>query len=424
MRKVTLVRGARQLVTLHGPIGGRRGPDLENLGIIQDGAVLIVDGRIEDVGTSRRVENLALAREAQEIDATGRVVMPGFVDSHTHLVSGPARILDFEMQLGGASLKEITHAGGGTRAIARLIADFSPRILEGQARNAIERAIRHGTTTLEAKSGFGLSDAGEIKILRVHSALQKQNAALVSTFLHGRLFSDNLSQTDQFVDWVCSRMLPHIRQRKLAEFVDTRCEEGGFTLEQATRYLSAARQTGFGVKLHAGPHSYSGVVNVAVQVGATSIDNLQTVTREDVALLAQSRAVATLLPGPGFFLGTDRYPPARLLIDGGAAVALASGYSPESCPSQNMQMMMALACRKMAMTPAEALSASTINSAHALGKGQQTGSIEKGKSADLIMLCVPDYREIPYHFGVNLVALVMQRGNILAQRSEVKWPDE
>lgn len=422
MRKVTLVRGARQLLTLHGPVGARRGPDLRNLGIIQDGAVLIVDGLIEDVGSSRRVENLAMARQAKEIDATGRVVMPGFIDSHTHLVSGPARIQDFQMQISGATPEEIAQAGGGTRAVARTISELSPRALEAQARNAIEDAIRHGTTTLEAKSGFGLTDAGELKILRVHAALRRRSVALVSTFLHGRSFPENSGLTDQFVDWICSRMLPLVKRRKLADFVDARCEAGGFNVHQTTRYLTAARQLGFGVKLHAGPRSHVGAVHVAVNAGATSIDNLVVVGREDVALLGQSRTIATLLPGPGFFLGTERYPPARLLIDGGAAVALATGYSPESSPCRSLQMIIALACRKMAMTPAEAIAASTINSAHSLGRAGQTGSIEKGKSADLIILGVPDYREIPYHFGVNLVELVMHGGAVLAERSEVKWP--
>ena len=412
MHQVTLVRGARQLLSLRGASGPRRGADLRNLGLIQDGAVLIVDGRIQDVGPSRRVENLALAREADVIEASGRVVMPGFIDGHTHLVSGPIQIPDYEMR--GAS--------SSSPAAAKSIHETSPRTLELQALDAAAQAIRHGTTTLEAKSGFGLTEANEIKILRVHSALKKRSVPLASTFLCAQVAPEYRDRPEQYLDWVCSNVMPLIHRRKLAEFADIRSEPGAFSVEQARRYLLAARQLRFGLKIQIRGHSPGEAIRMAVELGVLSISDATHATPDDAALLAQSQTVTILLPGPAFYLSGQPYPPARMLIDSGVAVALASNNNAETSPSQNMQMMIALACGNMSMTPAEAVTAATINAAHALGKGSSLGSLEFGKSADLLILSVPDYREIPYHFGVNQVELVMKDGAVLVERSEVKWP--
>jgi imidazolonepropionase len=388
--RVTLVRGARQLITLHGPNGPRRGADLRNLGLIQDGAVLIVDGLIRDVGSSRRVENLALARQADEIDATRRVVMPGFVDSHMHIVGEPSGV--------------------------------SPRALETQALRVVEEAVRHGTTTLEVKSGFGLTETGELKILRVHQALQKRPVSMVSTFLCTPAGAAYQQPPDQYLDWVCSHMLPMVRSRKLAEFADLRCEEGAFTCEHARRYMTAARNLGFWLKMHTGQRSNAGVIRLAVELGASSVDHAVDVSQEDAVLLARSPTIATLLPGGNFYLGVAPYAPARMLINSGVAVALATNYNSETSPSQNMQMMLTLACRRMDMTPAEAVTAATLNAAYALRRASSIGSLETGKNADLIILGVPDYREIPHHFGINLVDLVMNNGAVVVERAEVKWP--
>ena len=423
MNQVTLVRGARQLLTLRGPSVPRRGDDVRNLGLIQDGAVLIVDGLIQEVGSSRRLENLALARHAEEIDATGRVVMPGFVDSHTHLVSGPPRMLDYEMRMAGASREDIALAGGGILALSRAIGELSTHTLATQALLSIEEAVRHGTTTIETKSGFGLTEAYEMKILRVHAELQKQPVTVVSTFLSDRIPLGDEAEPDRYLEWLCSHLLPLVKRRGLAEFVDARCEAGAFTVAQARRYFGVAQQLGFGLKMHAGRQSNAGAIRLAVELGAASVDHGIDVSEEEAMLLAQSNTVATLLPGAVFYLGRQDYAPARMLLDSGAVVALATNYNPETSPSQNMQMTIALACREMKMTPAEALTAATINGAHALLRSSRIGSLEKGKSADLLMLSVPDYREIPYHFGVNLVDLVMKNGVTLLQRSEVKWPD-
>jgi len=422
MRKATLIRGARQLLTLRGPSGPRRGADLRNLGLIQDGAILLADGVIEDVGPSRRVENLALARGAKEIDASGRVVMPGFVDSHTHVVAGPARVADYEMHTAGATAEQINAAGGGTLAVARAIQEMSPRALETQARHAVEEAMRHGTTTLEAKSGAGLTEANEFKILRVHAALRKQPWDIVSTFLNAHTFAEFHGRTQTYSEWVCSHLLPAVKRRESVDFVDIRCDESWFTLDQVQAYLAVGQSLGFGLKMHAGPRPPSWAIRTALQAGVTSVDYSGNITADDADLLAQSQTIATLLPGAAFYLGAQSYPPARMLIDRGAAVAIATDYNPETSPSQNMQMMISLSCSKMNMTPAEALAAATINAAYALRQAHRIGSIERGKSADLLILRVADYREIPYHFGVNLVDLVMKRGLVLLEKSEVKWP--
>lgn len=410
MPRPTLIRGARQLLTLRGAGGPRRGPDLRHLGLIQDGAVLIVDGRIHDVGPSRRLENLALARQATLIDASGRVVLPGFVDCHTHLVSGPARVPDHEMR------------SSATLALARAIHELSPRTLLAQALHIIGEAVRHGTTTLESKSGIGLTEANEIKILRVHSALRKQSLPLTSTFLCAEIAPDYPDSPDRYLDWLCSHMLPLIQRRKLAAFAEIRCGQGAFTVEQARRFLVAARQLGFALKLSTDGLAPPGAIALAVELGAASLTSPLNITPDEAALLVQSQTIAVLLPGPAFYLGTEKYPPARKLIDAGVAVALASHYHPQLSPSLSMQMMIALACGAMRMTPAEAIAAATINAAHALHQASTTGSLEPSKNADLLILRVPDYREIPYHFGMNLVDLVMKNGIVLLERSEVKWP--
>jgi imidazolonepropionase len=422
MGKVTLIRGARQLLTLRGPSGPRRGAGLGNLGLIEDGAVLIVDGLIREVGPSRRVENLALAREAEEIDASACVVMPGFVDSGTHLASGPARVSDYEMQLAGATSDEVAGAGGGVLGIARSIRDLSVHALESIALRALEEAVRHGATALEAKSGLGLTDAGEIKILKAHSALRERPVTVVSTFQCARPAPGYEQRSDEYLEWIRSHLLPLVKRRKLAEFADIHCGEGGFTAEQTLRYLSTARELGFGLKLHAEARANRKAIRMAVELEATSVDAIADLDAEDARVLARSPTIATLSPGAAFHLRRERYPPARMLIDSGAAVALGTNYNPATSPSQSMPMMIALACRSMHMSPAEAVTASTLNAAYAIRRASSVGSLEAWKSADLLLLGVPDYREIPYHFGVNLVELVIKSGQVLVKRSEVQWP--
>ncbi|MCS6953676.1 MAG: imidazolonepropionase [Bryobacterales bacterium] len=397
---------------------------LQDVGLVADGALLIRDGRIVDAGPARRVENLAAARQAEELDASGRVVMPGFVDCHTHLVCGPPRLADYEMRLAGASYHDIAAAGGGILWSVKAVRATSSRRLLHQARQSVAWFVRHGTTTIEAKTGYGLDRTGEMKTLRVLAALQGQPLDIVPTYLGAHAVPPEFEgRAEDYIDWMCAEMLPRIRRRRLARFVDVYCDRGAFSLDEARRYLEAARRMGFALKVHAEQFSRTGAARLAVELGAMSADHLEQVDASDIAALAQSRTVAVLLPGSVFHLGLDRYAPARALIDQGAAVALATDFNPGTSPTCSMPMVIALACAHMRMSPAEAIAAATINAACAIGSADQVGSLEPGKAADLIILDVPDYREIPYHFGVNLVALTMKRGQILYRQGEIHWPE-
>jgi imidazolonepropionase len=420
-----LVRGARQLITLRGSAGPRRGADLRDLGIIQEGAVLIENGAIATLGPARRVENLSAARGAREIDASGKVVAPGFVDSHTHLLCGPPRLNDYDMRLAGASYAEIAAAGGGILSTVRAVRDAPIRKLVMQARRTLAGFIRHGTTTLEAKSGYGLDESGERKTLRAIRALDSKPLDLVPTYLGAHVVPPEwCGREEGYIDWMCGYLMPKLRRRNLARFADVYCDRGAFTLAQARRYLEAARTLGFELKIHAGQFSSDGAAALAAELGAASADHLDYAGDDDIRALAASGTVATLLPGAVFHLGLDRYAPARKMIDAGVAVALATDFNPGTSPTYSMQMILSLACSQMRLTPAEALAAATINGAHAIRCADRAGSLEAGKSADLVIFNTPDYREIPYHFGVNLVAVTIKRGEVLYREGDVAWPED
>ncbi|MGH9630065.1 MAG: imidazolonepropionase [Bryobacteraceae bacterium] len=419
MKKSLLVRGARQLITMNGPSGPRRGESLRNLGIIEDGAVLITGGVIASVGPTRRIENLAEARDADEISAAGRVVMPGFVDSHTHLIAGSARLEDHEMSIAGASEYEIERTGGGLFASIRKVRAASARSLEYQARRVIEGCIRHGTTTLEAKSGYGLDETTELRILRTIADLDQKPINVVPTYFGAHRTPPEYEQrTDEYLEWMCSHMIPKLRTRKLAKFADVFCDPRAFSPEFSRKYLQTAKRLGLIPKIHA--HGVG--VQIAVEVDAASADGLSDATEADANLLARSNTIATMMPGLDFDGRMDRFAPARTLIERGAAVALATGLQHVGSPTFNMQTVVALACKYMKMTTAEAISAATINGAHALRMADRVGSIQFGRDADLIVLNVSDYREISYYFGVNLVGLTMRRGQIIYKEADVLVP--
>jgi imidazolonepropionase len=410
----TLVRRAGQLLTLRGGRGPRRGNGLGDLGLVRDGAVLIKDGIIVDAGPRRRIERLPDARRAREIDAGGRVVMPGFVDSHTHLIFGRPRLVDYEMRLAGATYAEIAAAGGGILSSVEAVRSLSTARLRSQGRAFLAAMARHGTTTLEAKSGYGLDEVSEIKTLRVLASLDGEPLEIVPTYLGAHVPPPEYpGRTDAYVDWMAAEVMPKIRRRKLARFVDVYCDAGAFTLDQARCHLENARRLGFDLKVHAEQFSRSGAARLAVEMGAASADHLEQAGEEEVWALANSDTIATLLPGSVFHLGLRCYAPARALIEAGAAVALATDFNPGTSPAYSMQMILSLACTEMRMSPAEAITAATVNGAHAIRRAGRIGSLETGKQADLIVLNVADYRELPYYFGTNNVHLTVKRGVIL-----------
>jgi imidazolonepropionase len=292
--------------------------------------------------------------------------------------------------------------------------------LEFAAGRYIEACLRHGTTTIEIKTGYGLNAAGELKMLRVLAGLNDRCVSVVPTFLGAHAVPpEYFGRNQEYLAWLCTELLPRLQERRVAQFVDVLCDPEGFSLDETRVYLDAARRLGLAVKVHAEQNSHTGAARLAVESDAASVDGLNHADDTDADLLARSRAVAVLLPGSVHQGSYSRFPPARMLIRAGVAVALASGFQPAVCSAFNIQMILSLACTHLGMTPEEAISAATINGAHALGRAQRCGSLQFGKDADLIIMNVSDYREIPFYYGCNLAAAVMRRGEIVYREGAV-----
>lgn len=420
MKRSILIRGARQLLTLHGPTGSRRGEALRNLGLIEDGSVLIVNGTITSVGPTRRIENLAEARSAEEINASGHVVMPGFVDSHTQLVSPPPRVLQFRVNAGETPGHGPVSSPHLFWTALQYIRNTPASTLEFQARKHLEACLRHGTTTLEIKTGYGLNATGETKMLRVLAALNGKGATVVPTFFGARASPPEYAgQPVAYLSWLADEMLPKLRARHLAHFVDVLCDDGGFTADQARPYLLAAKRFGLAIKVYGEQALRTGAVRLALEFDAVSVDGLNAANSDEVELLARAQTIATLMPVSAHFGYYSDMPPARELIDRGAAVALATGFHPSLNSTFNMQTAISLACSSMNMAPEEAIAAATINGAHAIARASRCGSLEAGKDADVLILNVSDYREIPLQFGCNSVAIAMRKGEVVYREGEV-----
>jgi imidazolonepropionase len=419
----TLISGASQLLTLRGR-GPRRGHALADVGIVKNGAVLIADDLFVAVGTSAQVEAHPLAASAQRLDAAGGVVLPGFVDSHTHLIHAASRADEYELRITGASYEEIAKRGGGILNSVNKLRAATSDALKQRAFSVLKQFAAFGTTTIEAKSGYGLDLASELKILRLHQQLYaEQPLDIVSTFLGAHLipgeFRKLSSGVKDYVSLLIDKLLPEIAAQKLAQFCDVFCERGAFTLEQSKQILEAGKRHGLRPRIHAEQLSRTGATQLAVKLGAASCDHLEKINRADVGVLAKSKTVATLLPGCDFHLGLKQYAPARELIDAGAIVALATDYNPGTSPTVSMPMILSLACTQLRMTPAEAITAATINSAYSLGRDKQIGSLEVGKLADISIFDVDDYREIPYYFGMNNCHDTIKRGQIVYSKSSL-----
>ena len=417
MSSSLLITGVSQLLTLRGR-GPRRGKALSNLGIIEDGALLVRDGTIAEVGARAQVESLPEARDAELLDVGERVILPGFVDSHTHLIHAASRAEEYELKIAGASYEEIARKGGGILNSVKKLRAATTEALELRALSALKKFAAYGTTTLEAKSGYGLDLTSELTILGLHKRLQAlQRIEIASTFLGAHTvpaeYRNKPNGTERYISLLTETIIPGIGEARLAEFCDVFCDRGAFTVEQSKRILQAGRQWGMSPRLHAEQLSRTGATQLAVQLGAVSCDHLEHVNRADIRALAKSKTVATLLPGCDFHLGLKRYAPARDLIEAGAIVALATDYNPGTSPTVSMPMILSLACSQLRMTPAEAITATTINGAYALQREKKIGSLEVGKQADLAIFDVADYREIPYYFGVNTCWKTLKRGEVI-----------
>ncbi len=410
-----LLHGAAQLITPR-PNTSRRGYSGQ-LRVVSDGAVFIEDGRIVEAGPTNEVRRNPRVRNTESLDASACVIAPGFVDSHTHLVFAATRQEEYEMRIRGAGYEAIAAAGGGIRNSVRRLRDCSEGELFEKSRRWCQLFLEHGTTTLEAKSGYGLSVESELKILRVLRRLRDdptQPLEIVPTLLGAHEIPDEYrDRPSVYVDLICEEMIPQVAEERLAEFCDVFCEAHVFTVEQARKILTAAKRHGLKVKIHADQLTRNGGARLAVELGATSADHLEHISEDDISLLADSSVTATLLPGASFHLGMKQFAPGRRLWDSGARVALATDFNPGTSPSVNMQIILSMACSELRLTPAEAFIAATAGGAQALDRQDQIGSLGPGQQADLVIFDVDDYRRVPYHFGMNLVRGVIKKGRVL-----------
>jgi imidazolonepropionase len=410
----TLITGCSQLLTLRGN-APRRGRALGELGIIRDGALLLQDGMILAAGPRRMIERKRETRRAKKIDVGGRVVMPGFVDSHTHLVFAESRAAEYEQRIAGATYEQIAKSGGGILSSVRKLRAASATDLKSRAHTRLRYFAAHGTTTLEAKTGYGLDFASEIKTLEVMRELRlEQPLDIATTFMGAHVVPPEYrGRPNDYADLVARIWIPYVARTGLAQYCDVFCDRGAFNVKQAEHVLAAGLVCGLTPRIHADQLARTGAAQLAVKLRAASADHLEKINSNDVRALAKSDVVCTLLPGCSFHHGLPHEAPARELIDAGAIVALATDFNPGTSPTVNMQMILSLACTHLRMTPAEAIVAATINPAYSLRRHQRTGSLEPGKIADIAVFDVGDYREIPYYFGVNTCWMTLKRGEIV-----------
>ncbi len=418
MNRADLIIYAGSVITCRGEGRPKTGEAMDDVGLINSGAVAVLDGNIIAVGPRSEIEeSCTLNPGGTVIDGGPMVLMPGLVDSHTHPVYGGNRVEEFMMRARGATYQEIHAKGGGIGfTVEQTRKTKSDRLFE-DALGILNRMLRHGTTTIEAKSGYGLNLDEEIRELEIITRLDgESNQDVVATFMGAHsLPQEYKDRREEYVDLVINEMMPAVRQKKLARFVDVFCEEGAFNLEETRRILKAARDMGFELKIHAEEFTSMGSAVMASSLGAVSADHLLRISDEDIDQIAKTNTIMTLMPGTLFFLDSGEYAPARRMIDRGGKVSLATDFNAGSCLGGSMQMAMSLGCIKMKMTPGEAINAATHNAAYALGMGSRVGAIEEGKQGDLILMNVDDYRLIPYHFGENLVNTVIKKGRVVVE---------
>jgi imidazolonepropionase len=418
-----IVRNAKQLLTLRGGSEApRKGPEMTDLGLIEDGAVAVQGDHIAAVGSDREVSRqISIGSHTVIIDASDRVVLPGFVDPHTHPVFAGTREEEFELRLKGVSYPEIAAAGGGIRSSVRRLRQATAEQLRREALPRLDRFLSHGTTTIEAKSGYGLDLANELKSLEVIAQLNREHPLdLVPTFLGAHEVPDEYRKDRQaYIRLIVEEMIPRVAASDLAEFCDIFCERDVFDVAESRRILTAAREAGLKLKLHADELAASGGSRVAAELEAVSADHLVYTDAEGIAGMAAAGVIPVLLPGTTFFLQGERYAPAREMIAAGLPVALATDLNPGSCMTESMPMILTLACLKMGLLPAEAICAATVNAAWAVDRGRMVGSLEKGKRADLVIWKMGSYKVLPYHYGVNLVDVVVKSGRVVYRDGQI-----
>ena len=407
-----IIKNASQLVTAASDIP-KTGVELQNLGIIEDGALGIFSGIISCIGKTNEILESYTAKTI--IDASHKVVMPGFVDPHTHPIFVKTRENEFEMRLQGKSYKEISQTGGGIRASIKDVREASLEKLIELGLKRINKMLEMGTTTIEAKSGYGLTTESELKMLKAIQMINEiSDMDIIPTFLGAHEYPEEYKDDhEKYIDILINEMLPEVKAQNLAGYCDIFCEEHVFTVSESRRILNAAKELGFKIRFHADELEPIGGAELAAEIGAMSADHLVAISDEGIRKLKEAGVIPILLPATTFSLGLTKYAPARKMIDAGLPVALATDFNPGSCNCDSQQFVTSLACLQMKMLPAEAVNAITINAAHSLERGKLVGSLEVGKQADVIILDMPTYQYLPYHLGSNTVKTVIKKGKII-----------
>jgi imidazolonepropionase len=418
-----LIKNAAQLATCAGCSRPRRGKEMSYDIFLEDGWVAIAGGKIIGIGKGTIPREIRTGEDTLVIDASGKTVLPGFVDSHTHLVHAGSREMELALKIEGVPYLEILNRGGGILSTVRATRDASEEQLFEKAKKSLDIMLLHGTTTVEAKSGYGLNLDDEIKCLKVADRLNKQHPVdIVSTFMGAHAIPEEYgNRKEEYIDFIIEEVMPRVVRMGLAEFCDVFCEKGVFSIEDSRKILTRAKEMGFGIKIHADEIEPLGGAELAGELRATSAEHLLASSDKGLEKMREGNVIAVLLPGTSYNLYQDKYARARDMIEAGLSIAIATDYNPGSCPTENIQLIMSLACHKMKMTPEEVISAVTINGAHAVGRGKEVGSLEVGKKADVLILDVPNIQYIPYHFGINHVDKVIKNGKLVVDGQKLVY---